>query len=297
MQSNGPKVRVIIPTHNRAHLVSRSIDSVLAQTFADFELLVVDDASSDGTEGVVKAIADPRVRYLRHEQNRGASGARNTGLANMRGTYVAFLDDDDEWLPTKLEEQVSQLDSEPADVGMVYCWMDYFDEDGKLVGETHPTLKGYVFDQLLDRQRLAGCPTLLVRAEVAREMGGFDERLVRGNDGDFIRRVCLRYKVDVLPKVLVKVHVGHGPRLTSSTARGIAADARGVEIRLEKFKAQYARRPRERGATLRHLAVLEARLGRRRSAWRNFMRGATLSPEPGRLFFDLARFVKANVGR
>src|SRR5262245_24547581 len=101
-----PLVTVVIPTHNRAGRVRSAIESVLHQTYADFEIVVVDDASEDGTENTVRGVLDPRVRYIRHAVARGDAAARNTGIRNSTGEYVAFLDDDDEWLPEKLRFQV-----------------------------------------------------------------------------------------------------------------------------------------------------------------------------------------------
>ena len=120
-----PLVSVIIPTHNRADLVPLAIQSVLQQTYTNLECIVVDDASTDNTEETVRTIIDERIIYLRHENNKHASAARNTGIKYARGEFIAFLDDDDEWLPTKLEKQVPFLLNLHEKVGMIYCWMDY----------------------------------------------------------------------------------------------------------------------------------------------------------------------------
>ena len=101
-----PVVTVIIPTFNRAAIVGRAIRSVLAQTCPDWELIVVDDCSTDATEQAVRDFSDNRIKYLRHDRNRRLSAARNTALRCGRGEYVAFLDDDDEWLPEKLEKEL-----------------------------------------------------------------------------------------------------------------------------------------------------------------------------------------------
>src|SRR5207237_7043535 len=115
-----PKVSVIIPTHNRSGFLRLAVLSVLKQTFPDFELVIVDDASGDDTPAVVKRFEDPRIRYIRHERNLRIAAARNTGISNSTGEYVAFLDDDDEWLPSKLQKQVSALDHSASTVGAVY---------------------------------------------------------------------------------------------------------------------------------------------------------------------------------
>jgi len=104
-----PTVSVIIPTYNRAHLVGRSIQSVINQTYQDFEIIVVDDGSTDNTEDIIKEFQkkDKRIKHIKHNKNKGGSAARNTGIRAARGEYIAFLDSDDEWMPTKLEKQTS----------------------------------------------------------------------------------------------------------------------------------------------------------------------------------------------
>ena len=102
---NPPKVSVIIPTYNRADILPRAVSSALSQTYDDCEIIIVDDCSTDHTRETVSAWSEERIRYIRHAENRRQSGALNTGIDNARGQYVAFLDDDDEWVPTKLERQ------------------------------------------------------------------------------------------------------------------------------------------------------------------------------------------------
>src|SRR5262245_46065882 len=103
------RVSVVIPTYNRATLVVRAVRSVLSQTFPDLEVLVVDDASSEDVFDAVMRFGDPRVRYWRHAVNRGVAAARNTAMAHASGEFIAFLDDDDEWLPDKLMTQLDRL--------------------------------------------------------------------------------------------------------------------------------------------------------------------------------------------
>ena len=126
-----PRVSVVIPTYNRAGLLPRAVASVLAQTWTEFELLIVDDHSTDGTPAAIARFADGRIRSFRHPRNSGQSKALNTGIGHARGDYLAFLDDDDEWLPGKLAAQVAVLDAAPSGVGLVYCWHDELDEDGR----------------------------------------------------------------------------------------------------------------------------------------------------------------------
>jgi glycosyltransferase involved in cell wall biosynthesis len=115
-----PKVSVIVPTHNRALSLCRAVDSVLNQSFRDLEVLIIDDASTDHTADFVADCGDDRVRYYRHDENRGESASSNTGLLLARGEYIAFLHDDDVWLREKLAKQVSLLDASGPQVGAVY---------------------------------------------------------------------------------------------------------------------------------------------------------------------------------
>lgn len=126
-----PTVSVIIPTHNRANLIGKAIDSVLDQTCQDFEIIVIDDGSTDNTAEIVKGFDDFKIHYISHELNRGTSAARNTGIKASRGEYIALLDSDDEWLPEKLDRQVEVLQDEPSEVGVVYSDVLYIDENGK----------------------------------------------------------------------------------------------------------------------------------------------------------------------
>ena len=291
-----PLVSVVIPTRNRAVLVRRAITSVLQQTCRSFELIVVDDGSKDGTAEVVKSFADDRVRYLRHSTSRGASAARNTGIECSGGEFIAFLDDDDEWLPPKLEEQLDVMRNAPPLVGLVYCWMDYFDSGGRLVAEVHPVLRGNVFGMVLDRQRLGGCPTLLVRKAAVDEVGGFDEALPRGNDGDFIRRVCLKYEVDLVPKVLVRVHVGHGsPQITSSDKEGIRNAIKGHGVKLVKFKDELREYPAQTAAICANIAYLYSRIGDWRSSMTFYLRAVKTSPLSPRVYFRVLQALRDRV--
>src|SRR5262245_28149594 len=106
-----PRISVVIPVLNRAAVVRRAIASVLAQTFQDFEIVVVDDGSTDGTAESVDTLSDRRIRVIRHEQTLGGGAARNTGIRASRAPFVAFLDSDDEWVPTKLEKQLGVFDN------------------------------------------------------------------------------------------------------------------------------------------------------------------------------------------
>ena len=118
--THDPAVSIILPTYNRAYCLRRSIDSVLRQTFGDFELIVIDDGSKDDTKALVEGYDDPRLRYVHNHDNQGQTKRLNQGISLARAPLIAFQDSDDEWLPEKLEKQVTALRAAPPNVGVVY---------------------------------------------------------------------------------------------------------------------------------------------------------------------------------
>lgn len=256
-----PLVSVIITTYNRANLVPRAIKSVLGQTYDDLEVIVVDDASADDTGSVINNFEDERLAYVRHDENRHLSAARNTGINRADGDYVAFLDDDDEWRPRKLEKQVSLLESASNRVGLVYCWMDYCDDD-TVVEKYQPSLSGDIFAEALSGQPIGSGSTLVVRPAVFNDIGGFDESLRRGIDGDFIRRVCRSYDVDFVPEALVKYHIGHeADRITSIDPESTEDAIQANEAKLRKFATEFERYPSAKGAVYARLGLRHCLLG------------------------------------
>lgn len=202
-----PRVSVVIPTYNRARLICETLDSVLAQTYRDFEIIVVDDGSTDGTQEVVSRYG-PSLRYLRQE-NAGPAAARNAGIRASGGEYVAFLDSDDLWLPRKLEEEMAVLASEPS-CAWAYCDVEMFDgQNGRVIGRygklVHRPRQGWVPRWLLLGDFVAS-PTPVVRRTVFEQVGYFDESdvLRHREDWDMWLRIAARYPVRYLPQVLAR---------------------------------------------------------------------------------------------
>lgn len=201
-----PTVSVIIPTYNRARLVCRAVTSVLSQTFEDFELLVVDDASQDETEKVIAEFDDPRIRYLRQPVNRDVSAARNRGLREARGKFIAFLDSDDEWLPDKLEAQVSRFRELPESVGLVYSGSVIQYGNDKEVVFT-PQCRGRVFEELLLKNITdTGSASVMIRRNVIRVVGFFDEAIPAMEDYDYWIRVGRFYDFEYIERPLVRYY-------------------------------------------------------------------------------------------
>ncbi len=201
-----PLVSAIIPTHNRAVLLERAIRSVQHQTYPHLEIIVVDDASQDNTDEVVESFGDPRIRYIRHDNNRGGSAARNTGIAAATGEFIAFLDDDDEWEPKKTEEQLKAL----KHYDVVVC------TDG--VGTVLSRYRSNKTIELADLRDgpWGGTGVLMARTKIVKQMM-FDESLPRGQDWDLFIRIALKHKIGYLNKPLLLRHdSGAHPGITNS---------------------------------------------------------------------------------
>lgn len=177
-----PHVSVVIPTYNCSAYLTEAVESVLAQTFRDFEVLVIDDGSTDETAAVMRRYGPP-VRYIR-QPNRGVAVARNHGIEQSRGRYVAFLDADDTWLPHKLERQLAALKRHP-DHRACYSAFVVVTSDLQPLGVTRSQRQGSALQDLLLRGNVIGTPsTVLCERSLTLAAGGFDPRLSLGADWD-----------------------------------------------------------------------------------------------------------------
>jgi glycosyltransferase involved in cell wall biosynthesis len=202
-----PRVSVFVPVWNRAHVLGETLASVLAQSFTDFELLVVDDGSSDGSPDVAKAVDDPRVRVVVHERNRGIPATRNHGLELARGEYLAVVDSDDVSHPERLALQVAWLDAHP-DVAALGSWALRTDASGRRVQA--PLLRPTEPRTLRGRMLFASCfksPTMMARTDVLRRYG-YREELVLASDIDLWARVSAQHALANLPRFLVRYREG-----------------------------------------------------------------------------------------
>lgn len=189
-----PAISVIMPVHNRAEVVGRSIESVLHQSFENFELIVVDDGSTDQTLDVLRAIHDPRLRLVALDQNVGGNAARNHGIREAQAPLITFLDSDDEYLPGRLDSAVRYFSEHPQiDLLVDACIKRWPEDRGKRDRvRSHPELEGNeaVLAALFDRRLFKATPGITVRREAAVRAGLFDEELRRRQDYDFILRVA-----------------------------------------------------------------------------------------------------------
>lgn len=198
-----PKVSVVIPTFNRALLVQRAVRTVLAQTYTDIEVLVVDDGSTDDTCAVLRSLVeeDSRLRYLRHEINRGAQATRNVGCRAVSSEYVAFLDSDNEWLPDKLRLQMEIFERSGDQLGVVYCGFRVLYPDQSYF-DMWPRHRGDVYRAAL-RRWLTDTSTLVVRRDILEKVDYWDERIRTYQEWDMCIRLARVAKFEFVPELLV----------------------------------------------------------------------------------------------
>ena len=168
-----PKVSVIIPAYNSMNFLPQAIESVLNQSYQDFEVIVVNDGSTDHIEEWITQIADSRVKYI-SQINQGPAVARNTGIKNSQGMYLAFLDADDIWHPTKIAKQVDIIENHPK-VGLVYSWVGSIDEQGNINSKVKKNFaEGNVWQHIIENNIIECGSNPMVRRICFEKLGGFD---------------------------------------------------------------------------------------------------------------------------
>jgi glycosyltransferase involved in cell wall biosynthesis len=245
-----PTVSVVIPSFNRGHCIQACIGSVLAQTFRDMEVIVVDDASRDDTAAQVSAIGDPRIRYLRHESNKGGAAARNTGIQAARAGYVAFLDSDDAWSPDKLEKQLRHLDAKGPAYGFSYTWFIGRDPQGREVWRMDKSIDGLAVVDLLVENCVGTFSSIVARRDALLAVGGLDEKMRSCQDWDLFVRLNALTRVCCLEEYLVSYLQNSGDKhRISANPTSIVMGHRRM---LQKLEARYADIPVEaRAGSLR----------------------------------------------
>lgn len=220
------KVTVIIPTYNRGNMITRSIQSVLQQTYKEIELIVVDDGSTDNTEQVVRDIKDERLRYIKMEKNCGPSAARNMGICCAQGQYIAFQDSDDYWYPKKLQIQLAEIERD-KNCQMVFC--AYINkgkgDDFKIPREDYFEVSGCehgMLDHFLISNK-AGTPSMLIKSDFIRTSGVFNEELFSLEDWEFALRIVDKGKVCFINQALFESN--YSPEGVNSVSGYAKADA------------------------------------------------------------------------
>ena len=307
---NTVRVSVVIPTYNRDYVLRSALQSVLSQSFRDFEVLVVDDASTDTTRELVTQFTDPRVHYLRQDTNNGVAAARNLALEMARGEYVSFLDSDDVWMPEKLQREVSFLDATP-DVDAVFSDLKKSDHDGSFCRSfmrTTPVFgmrlppERYHDPLVLSQREMYLClfqevpikpSALTVRRRVFSDVGSFNSSLRSGQDWEFLLRFARFHRFGYIDVPLCHLHV-----LADSLHRSHLEEGKLATIAWLRAHRQMVSADPEavRAANLgiadmtKHLAWHYLRYSRQKAA-RAFVRGFLLTHDVGLL----ARAIKASV--
>ncbi len=239
-----PKVSVILPTYNRAKILKKSISGVLNSSYRDFELIIVDDNSTDDTDKLINTFDDGRIKYIKSDKNLGAAGARNLGIDSANGTYIAFEDSDDFYRKEKLEKQVKLLDENP-EYGFSYHKIRYdmgLNEKKQnlfaiLPDEKIPLEKknGKIHEQLL-YDNLVDCPSIMVRKDCICDVGGFDTNLDALEDYELALRLSKKYEAGFINEVLLDSSFSN-EGVSGSPVNYLTASC----IILAKHKADYLR--------------------------------------------------------
>lgn len=220
MSQKTPVVSVILPTFNRADLVLESIQSILGQTYRDFELIVIDDGSVDNTRELLSPMAKEGLLKYAYQENAGLPAARNHGIRLARGSFITLLDSDDLYVAEKLEKQVSYFEKYP-EAQIVQCWFSKFNDQSADLGVRDTSwFEGQIYpDILLQWSVLMAVPCVMMRREAFDKVGLFNESLRWGEDLDLWRRVSRQFPFHMIPESLVKVRV-HASSMSSDKSQG-----------------------------------------------------------------------------
>jgi FkbM family methyltransferase len=235
------KISVIITTYNRADMLKKAIQSVLNQNYGDYELLILDNDSTDNTERVVKNFMESgKIKYIKHKQL-NISQARNLGIEKSTGEYIAFLDDDDEWLPNKLASQISVFNAGDGRAALVYGAFALADEAGKISMIHKPRLKGQILEHLLlQRDPFTGSASNpMIKKDVFNSIGKYNEKVLTGEDLELYLRIAAEFNIEFTNELVVKISQHRGNRLGNKLE-----DAAALELLLlEKYKSIIERKP------------------------------------------------------
>lgn len=207
------RVSIVIPVYNRDYIISRAVQSVLQQSFKDFEVIIVDDGSTDKLEEVLKTYSDPRLIVIKHPRNKGAAAARNTAIKAAQGSLIAFLDSDDEWASEKLEKQVKHFDNlrhNNKNIMASFTWFFLHRQNGLAEMRQFRKIRNW------KKYFLEGCfispgSTLLVDKKAYEEVGLYDESLKRFEDWDWLIRFSKKFGLVAYEKPLSSIHQGSIP--------------------------------------------------------------------------------------
>ncbi len=279
------KVDVIIPTYNRESFLRKAIASVLNQTFADVTIIVVDDGGEDTTRHVVEGFKEERIKYIRNKMNMGEGRVRNIGVLNSTANYIAFLDDDDEWLPEKLELQLDLLEERSPKVGGVYTGVTAIQNPGgAILYNRIPEKRGDIYHEMIRENVVGTSSTVLLRRECFERVGLFDESIPYGLDYDMWIRISKDFHFECIEKSLVNYHV-HKGQLTNDTKKLIA----GEEAMLRKYESFFALDRRSYSKRYSYLGLLYRENGDIRKAWNSSLKALKIYPFQKKKYSSLCK--------
>lgn len=305
--TDDPEISVVIPVYEQPDLLVEALNSVRDQTFADLEAVVVDDASETDFEPIVEEYGD-WIRLLILEENRGAAVARNTGIEATNGEYVAFLDADDIWQPTKLEKQRAVFEERGDDLGLVYTGFVQYDIDGSELVR-YPEASGEIHLAELERDRIHPTSTVMARRACLERVGRFDPSLPSRQDYDLWIRITEHYRVDFVDEILVEKREQPGG-ISKDFDRRIRGDLAVFEkvrertadldlrsrLRIHSFHHHVIGRDYDsngdRRKALTHLGIAIAQYPFRPRSWMLFVIALVGLNRNGRLLGTLKRFVR-----
>lgn len=216
-------ISVIIPTYNRTSVLSESIQSALDQTYENIEVIVVDDGSSTDITSVINTFSDPRIKYIRHDQNKGAAAARNTGIQYSSGDYISFLDDDDLWREKKLELQLRTFRDSPDNVGLVYTGSYKTDEDAKVIAVDNPTIGGNVTGKLLKSHFVGSFSRVMIKSNLINGSVTLDEQFPRWQDWEWYIRLSKICQFKPISDPLVNQRITDSKQISDDFDRLVTA--------------------------------------------------------------------------
>jgi glycosyltransferase involved in cell wall biosynthesis len=252
-----PKVSVVIPTYNRPQLLKRAVKGALEQTYKNLEIIIVDDSPTDASTEMLKEFPSKNIRYLRRSQKRGISSAKNLGIRIAVGDFIAFLGDDDEWLPNKLELQVKSFSKVEPETGVIHsnCFAEY----GNGISIYHKTDIGeQSLVKLLEYDFIADS-TALVKKECFEKVGYFDESLPYAEDWDFYIRLAKQYKIKYIPEPLAILHL-----TSDGLGRNLRNRNQGYQLFLAKHWQEYKKHKRILACYLRQIGIDLNVIGKKR---------------------------------
>lgn len=281
-------ISAIVTTYKReVSVLDKAIKSILSQTYSDLELIVVDDSPSDfdGRDAVkrmVENIDDARVSYYQHEKNMGACAARNTGIGKSSGEFIAFLDDDDEWLSKKLEKQLAAFTCKK--IGLVYCGYNVTDKttDKVVIVRGKKTQRDDVMAMLLINNVMGIFP--LVRKECYEKCGLFDTTLLSSQDLDMWLRIANEYEVGYVDDILAVWYRHKGEQITTNPGKKIQAT---LELN-KRYEEYWKNKPKIHGVRILKLAMFNSMAGNKRKAIAYWFKAIKISPTN---FYYNARYI------